>query len=230
MEINFKDTATLSKKQVNKLLSGEDGLNKIYDLPYSESDILIDEASSIISNYAMCKRLREIMVSMEVTSREYVKRFIRDVDECVSSNLITAKEGIDYKKELLHDTSMCQKYRKLELLKMRSQSYIKTAITYAKTDKDYVNIVEEIVCFSTDIGAGFIADSICDICTRYRSYKTIESILYVLAEYGFIFDDSQIQRIQSSANPHPSVNILNKFYGYQESIIRGQSIDNNREI
>jgi len=185
MEINFKDTATLSKKQVNNLLSRKEAQNKIFDLAYSKSDILIDEASSLISDYATCKQLHQHMVAMGVNSKEYVKM-------------------------------------------LKSQSYIKTAIAYAEIDKDYINIAKELIGFYGDIETEFIADSICYICTTYRSYETIESILYIVAEYGYIFNDSQLKSLQSGAHPHLRVDILDQFYGYRKSI-RSENYDNATE-
>ena len=230
MEKNFKDIATLSKRKVNNILSGENTQNKIYDLIYSIPDILIQEAGNLITNYGTCKYLRQEMTRRGVTAQKYVKTYLKDIKACVASNTITDTEAIYYRTELFEVMSIFRKHRKIELLKMKSQSYIKTAIAYAEADIEYVNIVEDIVCFPADIGRDFIADSICDICTTYRSYKTIENILYVLAKYGCIFNDSQLQRIQSSASPHPRVNILNRFYGCQESILMEQHVDNNTEI
>ena len=114
--------------------------------------------------------------------------------------------------------------------RLKSQSHIKTAIAYAETDEDYINIAKELIGFYGDIGTEFITDSICYICTTYRSYKATESILYILAEYGFIFNDVQLQRIQSGAYPHPRIDFLNHFYKYTKVETHRHHVDHNTEL
>ena len=230
MAISFKNTAVLSKKQVNNLLSSmEESQNKISNHYYVPSDMLMNEAGSLIERYATCKRLHQNMKSMGLTSKEYRKRFLKDVEECVSSHTITDQEALEFKQKLQDDELLCKRHRNVELIKKEAQSYIKTAIAYAEIDMDYVNIVKELMDFYDDIGTEFIADLISYICTTYRSYGIVEEIFYVLIEYGSIFNDSQLQKIQSGAYPYPRVDMLNQFYGYQESIIKRQQAANNTE-
>ena len=229
MAISFKNTAVLSKKKVNNLPSIKESQEKISDHYYVLSDLLMNEAGSLIERYATCKRLHQNMKSEGLNSRAYKKRYFKDVEECVSSNMITDQEALEYKQKLLDDVLLCKKHRNVELIKKEAQSYIKTAIAYAEIDVDYINIVKELMGFNEDIEIEFIADSICYICTTYRSHGIIGEIYYVLLEYGFIFNDSQLQKLQSSMHLHPQVSMLNHFYGYQKSIIKRQQTANNAE-
>lgn len=229
MAISFKNTAVLSKKQVKNLPSIKEAQEKISDHYYVLSNILMNEAGSLIERYATCKRLHQNMKSEGLNSREYRKKFLKDIEECVSSNTITDQEALEFKQKLHNDELLCRKHRNVELIKKKAQSYIRTAIAYAEIDVDYVNIVKELMDFYDDIGTEFIADSICYICTTHRSREGIEDILGILFIYRFIFNDVQLQRIRNSIYPYHRVDFLDHFYAHTEAEPQRHDADHNTE-